>query len=309
MKGGSKMSEIAVSLHAKKKKLNHYTGFDYFLIVFMGLLALITAFPFYYMLIVSFGTYEDIHAQSIYLWPTVFDTSAYELVIGNAQFWSSVRNTLFVTVVGTALSVVIMVAAAYPLTKKTLFGGKFFFNMLIFTMFFGGGMIPGYLVVEQLGLGNSIWCMIFPCLIGPFNIILIKNYIEDLPLAIEESAKIDGANDMVILFKIILPMSTPIIATVALFVAVGNWNSYWMAMLHINKPNLYPLQLLLRNMLLNTTNSMTGVKAAIIAQEKSVYDLSLQMATVTVATVPILVVYPFVQKYFTKGIMLGGVKG
>lgn len=119
--------------------------------------------------------------------------------------------------------------------------------------------------------------MIFPCLIGPFNIILIKNYIEDLPLAIEESAKIDGANDMVILFKIILPMSTPIIATVALFVAVGNWNSYWMAMLHINKPNLYPLQLLLRNMLLNTTNSMTGVKAAIIAQEKSVYDLSLQM--------------------------------
>lgn len=151
--------------------------------------------------------------------------------------------------------------------------------------------------------------MIFPCLIGPFNIILIKNYIEDLPLAIEESAKIDGANDMVILFKIILPMSTPIIATVALFVAVGNWNSYWMAMLHINKPNLYPLQLLLRNMLLNTTNSMTGVKAAIIAQEKSVYDLSLQMATVTVATVPILVVYPFVQKYFTKGIMLGGVKG
>lgn len=121
MKGGSKMSEIIASLHAKpakKKKLNHYTGFDYFLIVFMGLLALITAFPFYYMLIVSFGTYEDIHAQSIYLWPTVFDTSAYELVIGNAQFWSSVRNTLFVTVVGTALSVVIMVAAAYPLTKK-----------------------------------------------------------------------------------------------------------------------------------------------------------------------------------------------
>lgn len=121
MKGGSKMSEITASLHAKpakKKKLNHYTGFDYFLIVFMGLLALITAFPFYYMLIVSFGTYEDIHAQSIYLWPTVFDTSAYELVIGNAQFWSSVRNTLFVTVVGTALSVVIMVAAAYPLTKK-----------------------------------------------------------------------------------------------------------------------------------------------------------------------------------------------
>lgn len=294
---------------ARVKKLNHYTGFDVFLVVLMGLLALITAFPFYYMVIVSFGTYESIHSQTLYLWPSVFDTAAYKIVFENKLFWSSVRTTVFVTVVGTFLGVICSVAAAYPLSKKDLSGGKFFFNMMLFTMFFSGGLIPGYLVVQQVGLGDSIWCMILPVLVGQFNIILIKNYVEDLPASIEESARIDGANDMVILFKIILPMSTPIIATVALFIAVDRWNEYWFAMLHIIDKAKQPLQLLLRNVLMDTTHAMTGAAAAIASQERKVYDQSLQMAIVTIATVPILLVYPFVQKYFTKGIMLGGVKG
>ena len=294
---------------ARAKKLNHYTGFDVFLVVLMGLLALITAFPFYYMVIVSFGTYESIHSQTLYLWPSVFDTAAYKIVFENKLFWSSVRTTVFVTVVGTFLGVICSVAAAYPLSKKDLPGGKFFFNMMLFTMFFSGGLIPGYLVVQQVGLGDSIWCMILPVLVGQFNIILIKNYVEDLPASIEESARIDGANDMVILFKIILPMSTPIIATVALFIAVDRWNEYWFAMLHIIDKAKQPLQLLLRNVLMDTTHAMTGAAAAIASQERKVYDQSLQMAIVTIATVPILLVYPFVQKYFTKGIMLGGVKG
>ena len=293
----------------KTKKLNHYTGFDVFLVILMGLLALITAFPFYYMVIVSFGTYESIHSQTLYLWPSVFDTAAYKIVFDNKLFWSSVQTTVFVTVVGTFLGVICSVAAAYPLSKKDLPGGKFFFNMMLFTMFFSGGLIPGYLVVQQVGLGDSVWCMILPVLVGQFNVILIKNYVEDLPASIEESARIDGANDMVILFKIILPMSTPIIATVALFIAVDRWNEYWFAMLHIIDKAKQPLQLLLRNVLMDTTHAMTGAAAAIASQERKVYDQSLQMAIVTIATVPILLVYPFVQKYFTKGIMLGGVKG
>ncbi len=293
----------------KTKKLNHYTGFDVFLVILMGLLALITAFPFYYMVIVSFGTYESIHSQTLYLWPSVFDTAAYKIVFDNKLFWSSVQTTVFVTVVGTFLGVICSVAAAYPLSKKDLPGGKFFFNMMLFTMFFSGGLIPGYLVVQQVGLGDSVWCMILPVLVGQFNVILIKNYVEDLPASIEESARIDGANDMVILFKIILPMSTPIIATVALFIAVDRWNEYWFAMLHIIDKSKQPLQLLLRNVLMDTTHAMTGAAAAIASQERKVYDQSLQMAIVTIATVPILLVYPFVQKYFTKGIMLGGVKG
>ena len=293
----------------RTKKLNHYTGFDVFLVILMGLLALITAFPFYYMVIVSFGTYESIHSQTLYLWPSVFDTAAYKIVFDNKLFWSSVQTTVFVTVVGTFLGVICSVAAAYPLSKKDLPGGKFFFNMMLFTMFFSGGLIPGYLVVQQVGLGDSVWCMILPVLVGQFNVILIKNYVEDLPASIEESARIDGANDMVILFKIILPMSTPIIATVALFIAVDRWNEYWFAMLHIIDKSKQPLQLLLRNVLMDTTHAMTGAAAAIASQERKVYDQSLQMAIVTIATVPILLEYPFVQKYFTKGIMLGGVKG
>ena len=293
----------------RTKKLNHYTGFDVFLVILMGLLALITAFPFYYMVIVSFGTYESIHSQTLYLWPSVFDTAAYKIVFDNKLFWSSVQTTVFVTVVGTFLGVICSVAAAYPLSKKDLPGGKFFFNMMLFTMFFSGGLIPGYLVVQQVGLSDSVWCMILPVLVGQFNVILIKNYVEDLPASIEESARIDGANDMVILFKIILPMSTPIIATVALFIAVDRWNEYWFAMLHIIDKSKQPLQLLLRNVLMDTTHAMTGAAAAIASQERKVYDQSLQMAIVTIATVPILLVYPFVQKYFTKGIMLGGVKG
>ena len=261
------------------------------------------------MVIVSFGTYESIHSQTLYLWPSVFDTAAYKIVFDNKLFWSSVQTTVFVTVVGTFLGVICSVAAAYPLSKKDLPGGKFFFNMMLFTMFFSGGLIPGYLVVQQVGLGDSVWCMILPVLVGQFNVILIKNYVEDLPASIEESARIDGANDMVILFKIILPMSTPIIATVALFIAVDRWNEYWFAMLHIIDKSKQPLQLLLRNVLMDTTHAMTGAAAAIASQERKVYDQSLQMAIVTIATVPILLVYPFVQKYFTKGIMLGGVKG
>ena len=293
----------------KKRKLNPVTGFDVFLYIFMGFLALITAFPFYYMVIVSFSNYAALHSQSLYLWPAVWDISSYRLVFGNNAFWSSVGTTLFITVAGTFLGVIFSVAAAYPLSKKYVPGSKFLFNLMIFTMFFGGGMIPSYLVVQQLGLGDSIWSMILPCLLGPFNVILIKNFIEELPASIEESAKIDGANDMTILFRIVLPMSTPIIATIALFFAVGYWNSYYLGMMHIISKQKYPLQLVLRGILLDTTSSMTGMGAAVAAENKKIYSQALQMATVTVATVPILVVYPFIQKYFTKGIMLGGVKG
>ncbi len=296
----------------KRKKngvIQKVTIFDVFLYILMGLLALIMAFPFYYMVIVSFSDYETLHSQTLYIWPKIFDTSAYKLVLENSQFWGSVLITVFITVVGTFLGVVFSVAAAYPLTKKEVPGSKALFNIMIFTMFFGGGMIPGYLVVQQLGLGNSIWCMIWPSLLAPFYIILIKNFIEELPASIEESAKIDGANDMVILFRIILPMSKPIVATIALFFAVSKWNEYYSAMLNIIDTNKYPLQLLLRGILLDTTNTLTGTAATVASTNKQIYSLSLQMAIVTIATVPILVVYPFVQKYFTKGIMLGGVKG
>lgn len=293
----------------KANKLNHATGFDVFLYIFMGLLALICFFPFYYMIIISFADYTALHAQTVYIVPTVFDTASYEMMFSNKAFGSSFMVTIFVTVVDTILGVIISVGAAYPLSKADLPGRKLMFNIMLFTMFFSGGMIPGYLVVENLGMHDSIWCMVWPCLVSQFNVILIKNYFEDLPASIEESAKIDGANDMTILFRIVLPMSTPIIATIALFVAVGTWNSYWQAMLHIMDNFKLPLQMTLRNMLMSSVNTLPGAAQQFATQNKQIYTLSFQMASVTIATIPILLVYPFVQKYFTKGIMLGGVKG
>jgi len=288
---------------------NKMTLFDILLYIFMGVLALVTFFPFYYMLIVSFANYDAVHAQALYWFPTVIDTSWYDLIFHNKHLWSSIGTTVYVTIITTVLGVIISVAAAYPLSKEYVPGRKFMFNMLIFTMFFGGGVIPFYLTCVQLGLQNNTWVMILPSLVGPFNIILIKNFFDDLPVSIEESAKVDGANDLVILFRIVLPMSTPIFATIALFIAVGKWNDYYTAMLLIRDKFQYPLQLLLREMLLDTTKNMNGMAAQIASQEKTTYELGLKMATVAVATIPIFCVYPFVQKYFTKGILLGGVKG
>ncbi len=305
-------AEMKKELKTAKKahsKLNTIRPFDIVLYVIMTLLAIIMAFPFYYMLIVSVGTYDSINAARMYLYPTVLDWSSYKLIFTTSTFLSSVFVTLFITIVGTAIGIVVSVAGAYPMSKKDLPGNKLMFYMIIITMFFGGGMIPTYLVVQKVGLIDSIWSMIWPCLTSAFNIILLKNFFEELPPALEESAKIDGANDMVILFKIVIPMSMPVIATICLFLAVGHWNEYFNGMLYLVDQSKYPLQLVLRGVLLDAATNLSGAAAQIATSENQFYAITLQMAIAAVATIPIVVVYPFVQKYFTAGIMLGAVKG
>ena len=284
-------------------------AFDVVLYLICAVLLILILYPLWFIVIASFSDPSAVAGGHVWFVPVGFTLDGYEELLNQPNVWVGYRNTILYTVVGTLVGLAVNIPAAYALSRRDLWGRKALMGLFVFTMFFSGGLIPGYLVVQQVGLGDSIWCMILPVLVGQFNIILIKNYVEDLPASIEESARIDGANDMVILFKIILPMSTPIIATVALFIAVDRWNEYWFAMLHIIDKAKQPLQLLLRNVLMDTTHAMTGAAAAIASQERKVYDQSLQMAIVTIATVPILLVYPFVQKYFTKGIMLGGVKG
>jgi len=305
-------SEMRKSLRETKKakyRLNKVSVFDVVLYTLMGLLALIMAFPFYYMLIVSIGTYESINSGVMYLFPTVVDWSSYQLIFTTSSFLSSILVTLFITIVGTGIGIIVSVAGAYPMSKKDMPGNKLMFNMIIITMFFGGGMIPTYLIIQKIGLIDSIWSMIWPCLTGSFNIILLKNFFEELPPSLEESAKIDGANDFVILFKIVIPMSMPVIATISLFLAVGHWNEYFNGILYIIDQNKYPLQLVLRGVLLDAATNLSGAAAQIAANEKPFYAITLQMAIAAIATIPIVVVYPFIQKYFTAGIMLGAVKG
>lgn len=293
---------------AKNMKIDRTNSFDVFNTVIMGLLAFITIFPFYYVIIVSVAKYEDIMKQLIYLVPKALDFGSYKMILSTNLISNALFVTLFITIFGTLLSMAASVAGAYALSKKGFPGRKVIYALVIFTMFFSGGLIPYYLIVKATGLINNIFAMIIPIAVNTFYVILLKNYFEEMPASIEESAKIDGANDLYILYKIIIPTAAPVIATICLFYAVDKWNEYYSAILFISDNKKYPLQMVLREIILNYTQ-LKGVGAFDRAvASRAVYTKSVQMAVVVLTTVPILVVYPFIQKYFTKGIMFGSVK-
>ena len=275
----------------------------------MVLLTIAVVFPFYNMLLVSVAKYEDIISTPLYLFPKAIDLQNYRMALLYPNFINSVGVSTFVTVVGTGLSLLTTTMGAYALSRKNLPFRRFFFYLIVVTMYFGGGLIPWYLVMKKLGFVDSVWVMIVPPMINTFYLILMRNYFQGIPDDLEESAKIDGANDVQILFRIMMPIAAPIIATVALFYAVARWNDWWLAMLFLQDPQKIPLTLILRRMVVDATidlgnDMMNAMRDAHI----QVHSRSLQMATVTLTTIPILLVYPFLQKYFTKGIMLGAIK-
>lgn len=284
------------------------TPFDYINGVFLLLLAIVTAFPLYYVLIVSVGSYKDIVTSNMYLFPSSLDLTAYRSIFETRRIGSSFLVSLFVTVAGTGLGMIVSVAMAYSLSKSHVPGMKLAFGVVLLTMFFSGGMIPYYLTIKSLGLIDKVAVMILPTCVNVFNVIVLKNNFAQVPPSLEESARIDGANDMTILFRIVLPTCKPILATIVLFYAVERWNEWWHAMLFITTPTKQPLQIVLREVLFNFDQMRSTIGASLAQNTKPVYNRSVQMATVTVATLPILCVYPFLQKYFTKGLMIGAVK-
>lgn len=293
----------------KIKSIANINGFNIFNFIFLGLITIITVFPFYYVLLISLSDYAEVNKQLIYLFPASVNFESYRLVFGEKIFLNSFLVSVFVTVAGTAFSMFLTMTAAYTLSKKFIPGNKFLFIVALIPMFFSGGLIPFYLTVQKVGLINNIMSMVIPAAVSTFYLILLKNYFDDVPASLEESAKIDGANDMYIFFKIIVPTSMPVIVTISLFYAVDKWNEYFSAMLFISDRKLYPLQLVLREILQNFTQFLGSSMGQEIARSnRPTYTLSLQMAIVIIATVPIICVYPFLQKHFTKGIMLGAVK-
>ncbi|OFW75311.1 MAG: ABC transporter permease [Alicyclobacillus sp. RIFOXYA1_FULL_53_8] len=254
----------------------------------------------------SFSTEANVVAGDVGIWPVGFSLDAYKIVLGSQKFATSFVNSVFITVVGTFLSLACTVFTGYALSRERLRGKKLVLIMYVFTMLFGAGLIPTYMVIKQLGLLNTLWALIIPPLASPFNMMLIRLYFYSLPDSMEESAKIDGAGNLRILFKIMIPLAMPVIATVSLFSAVEYWNSYFDALMYINNPNLLPLQVFLREMILSASDAASNVdmlSQAQVAQE------SISGATVVAATLPIILVYPFLQRYFVKGIVLGAVKG
>jgi putative aldouronate transport system permease protein len=283
---------------------------DWVIYIVLTFLAVIMVFPFYNMLLMSFAPFSQVSGGQLYLWPRGFDLTNYKIIFSDPKLMRSFGVSVFNTGFGTAIAMLVTTMAGYALSKKSLPGRTFLLTLFVITMYFGGGLIPWYLVLKDMGFVDSIFVMTIPASLSVYNMILMKNYFGTVPESLAESARIDGANELHIMLRIIIPVSTPIMATISLFYAVDFWNEWWSAMIFIQqKSALTPLQLLLRKIVIESTldlgkDTANSFKNANIA----VYKTGMQMAAVTVATTPILLVYPFVQKYFAKGIMLGAIK-
>lgn len=273
----------------------------------IALLAFICLYPFLNVIAYSFSGYNAVLSGSVTFYPKDFTLAAYKAILDRPQIWDAMRVTIIITLVGTALSLFLTIIAAFALSRKNLPGRGFLTGIILFTMYFSGGIIPTFLVVKNLNLYDSLLALIIPQSVSVFNFIVMRSFFKQIPESLEEAAIIDGASDIKLLVRIILPLSVPIIATIGLFYAVQYWNGYFDALLYIQDPTKYTLQLRLRSLLFadelnNAGQNQEGIGTQVMTQ-------TLKMACVAVSTVPILVVYPWLQKYFVKGVMLGAVKG
>lgn len=254
----------------------------------------------------------EFYERPLILWPRHFNFDSYRLIFGSNKMVRTFGVTAFVTLAGTLFSMTVTSMIAYGMSKKTLPGRKFFMLILTFTMFFSGGLIPYYLLIRDIGLINKIWVMIIPAGVSVWNFIILKSHFQQMPESLEESAKIDGANDLLILFKIVLPLSLPIFVTFSLFNAVGFWNTWFDAMIFIQNRDLHPLQLVLRQMLIDSSippeMAANYSRLKDLKEKEPLFDEGVKMATVIVATVPILFIYPWLQKYFEKGVLIGSIR-
>lgn len=275
----------------------------------MILLVLITLYPCYYVLVASVTDPTKIYEGSgILLYPKGFSMEAYKNVLAYKPLWTGYLNTIFYVGVGGFLSVVVTVMTAFGLTRRDLPFKNIITMAIVFTMYFSGGLIPNYLVVKGLGLLNNRLALILPTMVTTYNLIITMSYFRGLPYELEEAAKIDGASDYRILLQVMIPLAKPIIAVIALYYMVAIWNSYFNAMIYLTDRDLYPLQLVLREILIQGDTASVGGAAAQAGDVQS-YAENLKFAVIVVSTIPILCVYPFIQRYFVKGVTIGAVKG
>jgi len=275
-------------------------------VILLLLIAGATLYPFWYVFIVSISGSNAIMAGKTMLLPRDVNLDSYKEVLHYPDIWNTYANTLFYTIVGTFVNMALTVFAAYPLARKKFVFKKFFLLMVTITMFFQGGIIPTYIVVNKLGLTDNRWGLIIPTAIMTWFLIILRSFFMAIPDSMEESAKIDGASDLSVLFRIILPLSKAGLAIIALYYAVFHWNDYFNALMYINKKELYPLTITLTHIVLQNDTLRQAQSAGDIRPGLSV---AIRYATIVVAVLPILLVYPYIQKYFVKGVMLGSIKG
>ena len=284
--------------------------FDVLNYLIVSLAAITTILPFIYIIGASFATEYEIATRPMFFIPQDITVDAYRYIFSSNKILQGFGNSVFITVFGTAINLFFTVTMAYALSKSRLRGRNFFLNMVIFSMFFSGGMIPGYIVVANiLNMKNTYWSVLLPGAISAYNMMIVKNFFQGIPQELEESASIDGCTDIGVLWKIVLPLSLPVLATFGLFYAVGHWNAYFSAMIYMTgAKEKWPLQVLLRELII-MSNGSAGDMANMDPEFVQPPEQSVKMAVIVVSTVPIMCVYPFLQKYFVKGVMVGALKG
>lgn len=279
------------------------------LYLFLALLAFTTLYPLLQVFATSLSSSRAIISGEVKLWPVELSGQSFALLIQDGGIFQAFRNSVVITAVGTALNMVMTLFAAYPLSKKRLWGRNPIILWITFTMLFSGGLIPHFILIKSLGLMNSYGAIWLLALISTYNLFVMKTYFEGLPEEIEESAWMDGANDMVILWRIVLPLSVPMIAALSLFYAVYWWNSYFSVLIYITDPEKYSLMVKLYQMLQSVAGMITDFESDLYAQQEVPTPEGVKAAAIVVTMLPILLVYPFLQKYFVKGVLIGSVKG
>ena len=277
-----------------------FNAVSYAILALVGLAAVV---PLLYVFSVSLTPYAEVLKNGGYvLFPKEITFNAYKTLLSYSAIPQSFKITLFVTVVGTAINLILTTLMAYPLSRKGLPGRRLFLFMVVFTLLFNGGIIPTYLIVKATGLIDTVWALIVPNAIWSFNVLVMKSFFENLPEELFESARIDGAHEWRILLQIVIPLSVPSMITIGLFYAVGHWNSFFAAIMYITDRSLFPLQVVVREILMMTQQPLENA-------EDMVPTVTMQMSAVIFASLPIIAVYPFLQKHFTKGMLLGSIKG
>ena len=290
-------------------KLNRITVGDIMIGILMLVICFVSLYPVWYTVVISFNDSGDALRGGIYWWPRKFSLESYKTVFQDTTIIRAFAVTVLRTLIGTVTSVFFTAMVGYALSKKHIMGNKFYTILGTITMFFGGGLIPYFITLKNLGLYNNFLVYIIPSLFNFYNMIIFRSFFNELPAGLEESARLDGANDLMIFIRIVIPLSAPIIATIALFNGVGHWNDYFTGVMYINDAELQPIQTYLFRIIASASASKTVVAmpAGVTAQQVS--SQSVRLATMVVTTFPIMCVYPFLQKYFVKGMLIGSIKG
>jgi putative aldouronate transport system permease protein len=283
--------------------------FDAVLISFSILILVIVAYPLYFVVIASFSNPEAVLGGKLSFWPIGFNLESYKMILDEPKIWLGYRNSVIYTILGTVINLILTTLAAFPLSRKDMPYRRLLTFVITFTMLFSGGMIPVYMVVRGLKLTDTIWAMVIPNAIATYNMLVMKNYFQSsIPEELHEAAAIDGCGPFQSLLRVVLPLSRPILAVITLFYAVGHWNAFFNAIIYLRDQKLYPLQIVLREIMLQ--NSLEAVGGDMTGMyEKVMRGETMKYAVIIVASVPVLLFYPLVQKYFTKGIMVGAIKG